>query len=70
MNYDLKIVAGSCEINQYNELKKELQEVLKSYENLVLTEENLAFGKKKRAELNTLIKTINDRRIDILELNI
>lgn len=47
----------------YEELKKELVNILKQYENRVYTEEDIPAAKSERATLNNLKKALNDERI-------
>lgn len=46
----------------FKEIKTQLEEVLKKYEGLVFTKENMQGGKDTRAELNKLKKLFEDKR--------
>lgn len=47
----------------YDELKQELSEVLKRYENVVYTADQLKLAKADKATLNKLKKALNDERL-------
>ena len=49
----------------YDELKKELSESLKYYQELVVTKESIKDAKKDRANLNNLTKALEDKRKQI-----
>ena len=49
----------------FDEVKANLAENLKKYENLVITEDNLANSKKVRADLNKMKKSAEDTRKEI-----
>ena len=51
------------QIKNYEDLNKELDENLKKYEGLVLTEDNRKDIASDKAKLNKLVKAIDDRRI-------
>lgn len=52
-------------INNFDELKAKINGYAKKYDGLVATDESLKGAKSARAELNKLIKTINDKRIAV-----
>lgn len=52
-------------INNFDELKAKINDYAKKYDGLVATDESLKGAKSARAELNKLIKTINDKRIAV-----
>lgn len=47
----------------FEELKKDLQEKVSKYENMIYNDNEIAQAKKDRADLNKLKKAINDKRI-------
>lgn len=47
----------------FGELKKDLQEKVSKYENMIYNDNEIAQAKKDRADLNKLKKAINDKRI-------
>lgn len=47
----------------FEELKKDLQEKVSKYENIIYNDNEIAQAKKDRADLNKLKKAINDKRI-------
>lgn len=47
----------------FEELKKDLQEKVSKYENVIYNDNEIAQAKKDRADLNKLKKAINDKRI-------
>lgn len=47
----------------FEELKKDLQEKVSKYENIIYTDDEISQAKKDRADLNKLKKAINDKRI-------
>lgn len=49
----------------YDELKTELTESLKKYNDMVVTEEEISGAKKDRAALNKLHEVLNRQRIDV-----
>lgn len=55
---------GEISIN-FDELKKELEQSLFKYKDILVTEENLASAKKDKAMLNKVSKAINDRKIEL-----
>ena len=55
----------SIEIQNFEELKAELTESLKKYENLSYTEDQLSMAKKDRAKLNAFKNALDDRRKEI-----
>lgn len=52
-------------INNFDELRAKINGYAKKYDGLVATDESLKGAKSARAELNKLIKTINDKRIAV-----
>ena len=52
-------------IKNFDELKAKINGYAKKYDGLVATDESLKGAKSARAELNKLIKTINDKRIAV-----
>ncbi|MDT6953187.1 DUF1351 domain-containing protein [Companilactobacillus alimentarius] len=52
-------------INNFDELKTKINGYAKKYDGLVATDGSLKGAKSARAELNKLIKTINDKRIAV-----
>lgn len=59
----IKLVPGILEFN-FEELKNQLNEKLDNYRDLVVTEENEKEMAKEKANLNKLIKAIDDYRIN------
>ena len=57
---------GEISIN-FDELKKELEQSLFKYKDILVTEENLASAKKDKAMLNKVSKAINDKAAIIIE---
>lgn len=49
----------------FEELKKDLQEKVSKYENIIYTDDEISQAKKDRADLNKLKKAINDKRISM-----
>lgn len=49
----------------FEELKKDLQEKVSKYENIIYNDNEIAQAKKDRADLNKLKKAINDKRISM-----
>lgn len=55
---------GKLAIN-YEQLKKQLDRSLKIYDNFEVTEDNIPVSKTERANLNKLVKIIDDKRKDL-----
>lgn len=56
--------AGVIKFN-FEELKKNLEIAIEPYTSMVITEDKIIEGKKTKAGLNTLKKSINDKKIEI-----
>ena len=55
----------NIEINDYENLKIKVEEDNEKYKNYIVTKESLESDIKKRAELNKIVKAIDDRRKEI-----
>lgn len=65
IDVNLKVIdKGSIEFN-FKELKEMVERGLVEYKNIVVTENNISECSKTKADLNNLIKRIDDRRIAI-----
>lgn len=49
----------------FEELRNQIQEGLKKYTGIVYTEKDIPMAKQNRADLNRLLKAINDKRIEM-----
>lgn len=56
---------GTIEITNYDEVKEEVESIVKAYEDYEVTEETLSEDKKVRAKLRKAAKKISDKRIEI-----
>lgn len=59
---DISVIVPS-KIENYEDLKSEIEKSLEKYRNLVVTEDAISQAKDDRAKLNKLMKVISDRRI-------
>ena len=67
MELDIKtnITNNLVVFNNYEFVKSQINNFIKKYENIIVSEETLKDSTKDRAYLNKISKTLNDRRIDI-----
>lgn len=65
IDFSVDFKPSEIKINNFESLKNGLEEHLKRYQGLVVTEDSLKGSKTTRAELNKLKKSIDDRRKEI-----
>lgn len=64
-NFNVTVKPAELKINNYEELKKQLTQLLEKYKNQVVTEDNIKAVKADRAKLRKIARELDDKRKDV-----